>query len=248
MDRNWSVFVHLEDSAGFLAGQRDVYPGVGLLATKDLSPGRAWTDEIVVRVAETAYAPEDLSVNVGLYDFATGERMTIADDGMNVASLGDVALLAHEGDVPNPVSVNFGRELELIGYQLSERQVRAGGALTAELFFEGQQVMERDYTVSVQVLDPSTTQIFAQRDSWPQDGSAPTSRWEPGQVVQDMADLNFSPDTPPGEYTLQVVVYWQDDDGGFPRLQRVLPDGQLVDDFVWLTRIRVLPSGQAENP
>src|SRR5690606_17447737 len=54
-DRDWSVFVHLSDSAELLAGQYDSYPGGGLLATSNLVPGTRWTDTYHVPVSETAY-------------------------------------------------------------------------------------------------------------------------------------------------------------------------------------------------
>jgi 4-amino-4-deoxy-L-arabinose transferase-like glycosyltransferase len=243
MDRNWSTFIHLEDSASLLAGQRDLYPGLGLIATTDLPAGFRWQDEIVVPVQDSAYTPETLSVKVGLYDYSTCpalcERMQTAN-GQSAVTLGEIDLLAKAGDeIPNPVSFDFGRELELVGYVLEPRNVRPGGEFTLTLYWRGLRSMSRNYTVSVQLLGPET-RIFAQKDSWPLDGALPTSAWTPGELVTDPYRLRVNPDTPPGVYDIQVVVYSADDTGVIERLQRVMADGRLVDDFVLLTRLRVI--------
>ena len=44
--------------------------------------------------------------------------------------------------------------------------------------------LEEDYTVFVQVLD-SEDNIVGQVDSWPVQGTFPTGRWQPGEVVED---------------------------------------------------------------
>ena len=65
LERDWSVFIHLQDGAGFLAGQRDTYPGLGLISTSELEAGQRWADSYVVPVSESAYAPEELTVKCG---------------------------------------------------------------------------------------------------------------------------------------------------------------------------------------
>jgi hypothetical protein len=243
MDRMWSTFLHLEDSAGLLAGQRDTYPGLGLLATTDVHPGYQWADTYVVPVNSAAYAPELLTVLVGLYDYATCpvpcDRM-IASNGESTVAIGEVSLVPQPSDdgVANPVSFDFGGEMALIGYALDRRAARPGETLQLTLYWRGLQTMRQNYTVSAQILGPET-HIYGQNDSWPQDGSAPTSTWTPGRIVEDTLNLTISPDTPPGVYMIQIVVYSANDSGGIQRLQLVTEDGRLVDDFVLLTPIRV---------
>jgi 4-amino-4-deoxy-L-arabinose transferase-like glycosyltransferase len=239
MARNWSTFIHLEDSVDLLAGQRDTYPGVGLIATGDLQPGYTWADRYVVPVSSSAYAPERLDVQIGLYDYQTGERMHLAD-GSDALLLGTVELAARESGeaIPNPVSFNFGGEMELIGYQLDQRQVRRGETVTLHAYWRGLREMDANYTISTQVLGPET-RIYGQKDSWPLDGALPTAAWTPGEIVEDIVEVTVSPDTPPGLYDIQIVVYTVGDEGDIDRLQRVTEDGRLIDDFLLLTQIRV---------
>jgi hypothetical protein len=239
MERNWSTFIHLEDEASFIAGQRDTYPGLGLIATSEIEPGRQWVDHYVVQVDEAAYAPTSLNVNVGVYDYYTGERMILTDDS-SFATLGTVELQARQSEegIPNPVSFNFEDELVLSGYRLDRRQGQPEESLTLTLYWRGLRQMQNNYTISAQVLGPEN-RIYAQQDSWPLDGSFPTTAWIPGELVQDQYQLTLADDTPPGVYDVQIVVYWQDETGSFTKLQRVTEDGRLLDDFILLTKVRV---------
>jgi hypothetical protein len=241
MDRNWSVFIHLQDSAELLAGQRDTYPGVGLIATRDLEAGRRWSDTYAVLIRESAYAPEELAIRVGLYDYSTCpacQRMTLPD-GNDSVLLGHINLLprANQEGLPNPVSFNFQNEMELAGYQLDRRTVAPGGTVTLKLYWRGLRPMTRNYTVSVQVLGNQIR--IAQKDSWPLDGALPTTAWRPDEIIEDTYVLSIARNAPSGVYDIQIVVYWIDETGAINRLQLVTPDGRLVDDFILLTQIRV---------
>jgi len=242
MDRNWSTFVHLEDSAGLLAGQRDTYPGLGLIATLDIEPGYRWADRYVIPVDDYAYTPETLTVRIGLYDYASCppcERMTTSV-GESSVSLGEVALAARPSSdqVPNPIMLNFAQEMALVGYSLDQRSALPGTTIHLTLYWRGLRPMARNYTVSAQILGPET-RIYGQKDSWPLDGAAPTSTWTPGSLVEDTIPLIISADTPPGIYMIQIVVYWMDDTGTIQRLASGWSLCRLVDDFVLLTPIRV---------
>ncbi len=241
MDRNWSTFVHLQDSARLIAGQRDVYPGLGRMASSDLQPGRRWTERYVIPVHESAYAPETLDVVVGLYDLATWERMQLPD-GRDSLTLGQVNLQSRAGEagVPNPVSINFGGEMELIGYRLDRRQLQPGQELTVTLYWRGLRTMQTNYSVSVAVVGEADRK-FGQKDSWPLDGAYPTAAWEPGEVVEDRYTVALAPDTPTDVYDVLLVVYTVDETGAFTNLKRVTPDGRLVDERIVLTRIWVQP-------
>lgn len=242
-DRNWSVFVHLEDSSQLLAGQRDLYPGQGLIATTDMSSGERWSDLIVIPIASSAYAPEQLRVKIGLYDYESCpmpcERM-LANRELDNIELGTIDLIPIESELPNPVDFNFSGELKLTGYEMSPRALRAGESISVTLFWQGLREMSTNYSVSVQILDAQGSN-YGQKDSWPVNGAMPTSTWVPGEAITDPYVLALNENTPPGVYNVQIVVYSALEDGSFNRLQLVLPDGRLTDDFVLLTKLRVLP-------
>jgi hypothetical protein len=63
-----------------------------------------------------------------------------------------------------------------------------------------------DYTVFVHLVGPDG-RLHGQVDSWPVQGSHPTSQWRPGEEVADAYDVRLDPDAPPGQYSIQVGWY-----------------------------------------
>jgi hypothetical protein len=240
--RDWSLFVHLVTPDNVIIAQRDIYPGGGLLAASDLEAGQAWDNPIAIAVPGTAPAPMTLSVQAGWYHLPTGERLALADGGETVA-LGEVALAprASEYAVPNPVSVNFGGQMELIGYAVSDLSPAAGDSFEVTLYWRALQPMEADYVVFAHVIDPATTTIHAGSDAQPAGWTRPTSTWTMGEIVTDTHTLTLNTDAPPGIFELEIGVYLAQD-GRFDRLRIVTPDGGMADDYTYLTRMRILPA------
>ena len=245
MARDWSVFVHLNDPVlGRPIAQRDMFPGQGLVATRLLLPGERLVNEYVLSVPATAAAPAELELVVGLYDFATGERLSAGSGPtgtVDAVTLATVPLLPRVGDLPNPVSIFFEQGLELVGFAVEPRRVAAGGALEAVTYWRPTEPLPDDFTFFAQIVGTDTTR-YAAIDAAP---PAPTSGWSPGQVYEVRLPLVVDPATPPDAYPLIVGVYTRmapmssSDDGGFDRLQQVMPDGRLTDDFLILTLVKV---------
>ncbi len=104
-----------------------------------------------------------------------------------------------------PANVGFGDQLRLAGYQMANGQM-ANGKWQITLYWHALAPMETDYTVSVRLVAPDGTRV-AQHDSWPVGGLLPTTQWRPGDYVRDEHPLTPPADAPPGDYTVQVVVY-----------------------------------------
>ncbi len=237
--RDWSLFVHLVTPEGVIVGQRDVYPGEGKLATSDLSAGYSWQNPLAVAVPSAAYAPETLTVEIGWYDLATGERLS-EPDGSDTYAVGTVDLQPRASDlgVPNPIRINFDHQIELVGYDLSDLAPHAGDSVDLTLYWRALQPISQPYTAFAHILDPQTTTIYAGSDA------PPTSNWTPGEIVRDPRHLSVDPDTPPGIYEVEIGLYLNPGDGSFPRLRIVTPDGGMANDFAYLSRVRVLPRVQ----
>src|SRR5690606_6247799 len=203
LSRDWSIFVHLVTPDDVIVGQRDIYPSNGLLAASDLTANTHWQDRLAVYVPSAAYAPTTLSVEIGWYDLPTGERMTLAD-GSETFTIGTVELLPRQSDldVPNPISVNFDNQIELVGYSLSDLSPAAGESVELTLYWRGLREIEQDYVVFAHVINPATLSIYAGSDAQPANWTAPTSTWQPGNIIEDTHTLTINPDTPPGVYEL----------------------------------------------
>lgn len=241
--RRWSLFAHAVDSAGLIAGQRDRYPGGGTLATDWLRLGQQWIEPLTIVLPDTAYAPDTLTVLVGLYDLASGERMQVGEcDGETALILEPAVPLQPRADkagLPNPRRDNFGHLIALRGYDLSGRRLYPGEALTVTLYWEALAHMAEDYTVFVHVIDPATWTIYGGSDAAPANWTRPTSSWKVGEIVADAHTLTLNPETPPGVYTVEVGLYWMPQPGAFERLNVVAGPGGQTSDVIYLARVAV---------
>lgn len=239
MDRNWSVFVHLNDPViDAPVAQRDMYPGQGLLATQLLDPGEFISSRYVIQVPGAAYAPSDTDLVIGLYDYHGGERLRTTD-GRDAVLLTQVSIVPQsQSRYPNPVCYNFGDQLALVGYQISPRRLQPGETITLTLTWQALTDMEIDYTVFTHLrdLEDPSNRIYAQHDALAPGGS---SNWSEGQIVEAVYYLILAMDTPPQIHEIEVGVYYRQAENNYPRLQLVTPDQRLVDDFLILGKVRV---------
>ncbi len=121
---NYSVFVHLLDSAGNMLGQADGAPYANRYPTGAWRPGEI----IVDRRAITAAVPDVTQIDriaVGLYDPATGVRLpAFAADGARLA--GDALLLTPALALGGPTGKDAGRGCRrLLRTDANVRQVYA---------------------------------------------------------------------------------------------------------------------------
>ncbi len=239
LERDWSVFVHLNDPVlETPIAQRDMYPGQGLRPTRLLRPGERIVDRYLLRLPLSAPAPAELELVTGLYDFYSPSNERLASDQGELLRLETLALAARPGSAPNPVSVNFGDEVELIGWRAAPRRAAAGETVALTLVYRALREMEHDYTLFAQVLDEDTTR-WAAADVQTDALGMVTSEWPVGRVIAVEMSLPLDPATPPAVYPLIVGVYRVTADGAWLRLQ-IVDNGRItMADHHRLTQIRV---------
>jgi len=101
---------------------------------------------------------------------------------------------------------NLDDQVELLGYDLEESTVQAGGIVSCTLYWRRRQEMSHDYTVFTHLIGPDG-QTWGQWDNEPQRGQAPTTRWLPGQVIADPYQIPLSDEAQAGSLILQVGMY-----------------------------------------
>ena len=248
MNQDYAVFVHLLDGSAELAEvendliltQRNTFPGLGSFPTTLWLAGDAIADTYTLALPETTYAPSVAQLEVGLFDFATGDRLLVFGPkgepvGDNVRFHQIEVVPRSETGLPNPVHFNFGDKIALAGYEMGRRKVSPGEAIHLTLYWRGLAEMETDYTVFVHLLREGD-QIWAGTDRQPQEGAAPTSTWSKGQVVVDEYELVIAPDAPPDVYEVEVGLYLAETGD---RLDLLDQDGRLMGNRVLLSKVRV---------
>jgi 4-amino-4-deoxy-L-arabinose transferase-like glycosyltransferase len=119
-----------------------------------------------------------------------------------------------------PHGVRFGDAVELLGYEIrpgeprsrvtalegaDERELDSGQPVQLNLYWRALAPMGVDYVFFVHVVDAQGQRVF-QRDLPLRYEDYPSSRWQPGELVIDKADLPL-PALPPGNYRLLIGLY-----------------------------------------
>jgi hypothetical protein len=243
INQDYAVFVHLLDENDLILAQRNTFPGLGSFPTTLWQVGDAIADTYTLVLPETTYAPSSAQLEVGLFDFATGERLLVyGPDGEPVSDnvrFHEIKVLPKsETGPPNPMHINFGGKIALVGYEMDRRKAAPGEAIHLTLYWQGLAEMKDNYTVFVHLLREGD-QIWAGADRQPQGGAAPTSTWSRGQIVVDEYELVIAPDAPPDVYEIEVGLYLADTGD---RLDILNQDGRPMDNRVLLSKARIVLS------
>jgi uncharacterized membrane protein len=149
------------------------------------------------------------------------------------------------------LDVSLGGEVRLLGYEMSPIRCaapsEAGGVAVLQgsdtdrcwlelvLYWQAEQKIDTDYTVFVHAVGPDG-EIWAQRDTRPDSGSYPSSRWAVGEVIADPIRVPLPPEFPPDLLEVVVGMYRPDTSQRLPVLNA---GGQPVDDKVVLGSVSV---------
>ncbi len=109
--------------------------------------------------------------------------------------------------------------LELTGYVSDLPVYPAGTHAPVTIIWRALTDVEKDYSISLQILDESWNLIYSKDIQSPVMGMYPTSRWHEGQLVNDYHEIDIPREMPPGRYLWTVVVYRGSEDGSFERLR-----------------------------
>lgn len=108
---------------------------------------------------------------------------------------------------PTPDAVaNFNNQIVLSGVDFASGQIQPGQAVDVTLYWQGLQSIQDDYTVFVHLLGPDG-RLHGQIDSWPVQGTYPTSTWPIDDTIVDRYSVELNTDAPPGAYRLEVGMY-----------------------------------------
>ncbi len=102
-------------------------------------------------------------------------------------------------------NTSFGDDLLLLGYDSMVRESHSRMRVRVNLYWQAL-AGTGEFWVSLRVVD-SAGHLAGQVDSAPVHEAYPTSAWQPGETIVDSYDLPVLVGVPPGEYSLEVVLY-----------------------------------------
>jgi hypothetical protein len=170
-----------------------------------------------------------------VYHWADGTLPSPDDQSPGIASWertfepGDPHGLRQPVDLP----ANFGGVMRFLGHDRSSSEVGAGETLEVVLYWRLLQRPERHYSIFVHLLD-AESQIVGEFDAnwygsmfWREDG---------GETLLGYYPLHVKPETPPGEYQLEIGVYHQPTGERLPVYDE---NGEMVADRLLLRPMTV---------
>lgn len=240
MSVNYSIYIHISGLQQQNLGQRDSYPGEGLLPTTALKPGQIIRDRFLVPVSSDAQGPVAAQITVGLYQLDTMKNLAVVDEqGQSVdwPVIGRVRIATptFPSQPQYQVNGNLGDRIRLVGYDLVAANISRKGIMKFTLYWEVNRALDRDYTVFVHLVD-SNGQNHGSGDGPPLNGTYPSSFWTPGDWLTDPHQCTIDPEAPEGTYQLEVGLY---DPATGQRLPIIGADGQIQGDSINLATITV---------
>jgi hypothetical protein len=226
-DEPLAVFVHLIDEVGVVVAQRDTWPGLSRAPTTAWQIGSPFIDVYRIDLPTTLYAPNQLTVHIGMYGSEIG-RLPISLPGVQPTDswpIGQVRVTPLAGRWPNPLEVNFDNQLQLIGYEIAPRAVAAGETFTLTTFWQVPTPPATPQHIFAQVVD-SEWRVWGSNDGGHPDWIT--------DIATDTRQITIIPETPPGSYPVNVGLA---SDAG--RLAILGPGGRPLGDFVPLGPVGV---------
>lgn len=210
--KNYSVFAHLLDIQGNAIGQANSYPDGGRWPTSLLPPGQTLPDTHYIPIPPEVAAPQITRLAIGIFEFEEPART--AKPALNRAGepvepiVEGVPIWPQHWPDPKPLQpleVNFGRQIRLIGYDpIDEKQVRPGSRLPITFYWEAIEPPGRNLNLFIHLVDLASQTQAAGFDGPP---DYPTRFWQPGQIIADSRALALPDDLPPGAYELRIGWY-----------------------------------------
>jgi hypothetical protein len=133
------------------------------------------------------------------------------------------------------LQTSFEGKIELLGYDLLQPSVRPGETLSVVLYWHALTDIEQNYQSFVHIAQPLDV-VWAQEDHL-NPGGLPTELWPRDKYVWDEYEIHIGPETPPGEYVVNVGLYLGSD--GY-RLKRLNAEGEAVGDSKILGPVQVV--------
>ena len=204
LDEYYMPFVHLAHWYRFTTDSR--------FLTLFWEPGQVVAERYDVTIP-FGTEPGQYPLELGITSLSRGQDLPLSS-GETTIELTTVRVEASRikppPDITKKALANFDSKILLQKARTQPTVVRPGQALYVTLYWRALQPMDECYTIFVHVID-SSNRIWGQKDFTSLGGSYPNFLWIPkwleGQVIDDRYMVVLDPQTPPGEYWVEVGMY-----------------------------------------
>jgi len=243
IETNYWLLIQVLDPTGQPLAHSTTLPYMGRYATVLWKPGDLFADHYRLSIVPDAQAgAAELVVLFDSQQPSDEAQWTQAGqpigDRLSLATLKIEPTLRRVYRPMYPLSVRFGDEARLTGFDWPASSIRVGQTMTLTLYWQATRPTHNDYHVFVHLIC-ADSKLMAQDDSVPGRGWFPSAIWAAGDVMRDEHQLELPPDTPAGACTLSAGLYNFDTGDRLPATDA---SGQrLVDDRAVLAHLDILP-------
>ena len=126
--------------------------------------------------------------------------------GPMTVSLSDNAIVTIDvRELPAKLA-NFTGVFALDAAELKNKTASPGDVISVSAQWTTLTRPDEDYTIFVQAIGPDGA-LHGQIDTYPLQGTLPTSLWPEGETIQDSYQFPLHPDAPPGQYQIIIGFY-----------------------------------------
>lgn len=228
---DYSVIVQLVGKQGKVVAEWTEKP---ILSTVLWQTGDLWRDWHDLRLSSDMQSGEfQLAVRL-----AGAEARDPAEATLGQVEVQGRARTFQVPAIDHALVAQLGERIRLLGYDLGEEQIAAGGILHLTLYWQALAECDVSYTVFTHLLDENS-RIWGQKDNPPGRGALPTTGWVPGEVIVDEYEIQVNANAPSGEYLVKVGMYEAATGQRLPisdQAGKALGDHILLDTSVVVTR------------
>jgi hypothetical protein len=99
--------------------------------------------------------------------------------------------------------VNFGDEIQFLGYSLESGEEDAVGIT---LYWRALRAVRGDYIAHLKLVN-AVYHLWGEAEGRPSWGGTPTNQWQEGDVFYSYHEIKLWPGTPPGDYQIELSLY-----------------------------------------
>jgi hypothetical protein len=238
---DYGVLIKLAQSGGAVAWEAEERMLFGEYPASQWLPGEVLADTHTVIVPDATDGP--LQLLVGLRDQQSLEPIPVKGGWLaqpaQAVQLNSLAVSAARSPHAEEdfLPANFENKLLLLDYEIHNVQVRKGGDLRLSLVWQALDQIDEDYTVFIHLLDDDD-HIVGQEDIQPVYGTYPTTKWKPGEVINDPHTVWTQIKAPLGLYRIEVGLYLL---RNMERLQLIDASGRPMGDRLIIDLMEIVP-------
>ena len=139
-------------------------------------------------------------------------------------------------DVQNPVDINFGDKIKLVGYGLNGEEWHPGENLLVTMYWEALEDLDEDLWLLMRLVHRRGYDLTF-KDGCPSGGRYTTDHWKQGDVIPSVHRLRIPGDAEKHPYRLTLSMHPFDSEEWLPILNE---QGQVTGDIVILRLISVV--------